>query len=95
MFKTATVISVLFLQAVVEPFSADADLTRYAVTQGGLLIVVLVLLWSIRNDSKRKDERLEVMIDLVAASTAALTRSADTGERLARAVENLERRGSR
>lgn len=81
------------LQGVVEPLTAEPDLLRYAITQGGLLAVVLVLLWSIRLESRRKDDRLAVLTKLVADSTAALTKNTEQGDRLARAVENLERQG--
>lgn len=90
-------LSFALLIAALEPMSGETDLVRYAITQGGLLAVVLVLLWSYRRDAMRqlseKDERLAVMTELVRLSTAALTRSADASERMARAVENLDRRG--
>jgi hypothetical protein len=92
MFKTMTIASVMLVQAVVEPMTADPDLTRYALTQGGLLIVVLVLLWSNRKESSRKDDRIEVLTTLVADTTAAVTKGTETTERLARAVESLVER---
>jgi hypothetical protein len=89
-------LSAALLATAAEPIVGDADLVRYAITQGGLLAVVLVLLWSYRRDSMRmlleRENRLAVMTELVQASTAALTRSAEACERMARAVENLERR---
>ncbi len=88
--------SVALLVAAVEPLNGETDFMRYAVTQGGLLAVVLVLLWSYRKDSmgqlKEKDEQLAVMTTLVSNATVALTRSAEAGERMARAVEAFERR---
>lgn len=92
MVKELSLGVVLFAQGVMEPLAAQPDLVRYAVTQGGLLAVVLVLIWSIRVDAKRKDERLDVMTALVASSTAADVRASETLDRLAHAVENLERR---
>lgn len=92
MIKEFSIASVMLIQGVMEPLAVEPDLFKYAVTQGGLLAVVLVLLWSIRTEAKRKDERLEVMTNIVAQSTAALTRVGETQARLALAVENLERR---
>lgn len=96
--------SVLFAQAVVEPLAGGPDIVRYAITQGGLLLVVLVLLWQIKADARRKeqdlraegnhkDERLEVMTTLVGKTVEAMTRQSETSERVALALENLERRG--
>lgn len=96
--------SLLVAQAVVEPLTGGPDLVRYAITQGGLLAVVLVLLWSIqaaarrkeqdlRAEGDRKDERLEVMTTLVGKTVEAMTRQSETSERVALALENLERRG--
>ncbi len=74
----------------------DFSLLKYAITQGGLVLVVIVLLWSYRRDFTRvlteQQDRLSVMTNIVQVSTAALTRSADASERMARAVENMERR---
>jgi hypothetical protein len=80
-----------------EPFaSGDGDLVRYALTQGGLLAVVLVLLWFYRRDSRRiasdKNVKIDVLIAIVQNSTAALTRNAEGAAAVARALENLERR---
>lgn len=87
----------LLVFAAIEPaIASDTDLVRYAITQGGLLAVVIVLLWNYRRDAMRqlssKDEQLAVMIELVKLSTTALTRSSDACDRMARAAENLERR---
>ena len=63
--------------AAVEPIVGDVDLYKYAITQGGLLAVVLVLLWSYRRDFKRivddQQARLGVMTELVQCSATALT----------------------
>lgn len=93
MLRYGSLAAALLLQGVVAPLTAEPDLLRYAITQGGLLAVVLVLLWFIRLESRRKDDRLAVLTQLVANTTAALTRNTEQGDRLARAVENLERRG--
>jgi hypothetical protein len=95
-FKNLTIASVMLVQGVVEPLTSDPDITKYAITQGGLLFVVLVLIWSIRKDQKQKEdqqeERLMVMAKLVSDSTAAQIRAAETTERLARAVEAFSER---
>lgn len=87
-----TLVATALIAATIEPAMPDFDLTRYAITQGGLLAVDLVLLWWIRQDLRRKDDRLDVMTKLVADSTAALTRNTEVSERVARALDNLERR---
>lgn len=85
-------LSVTLLVATLEPVLGDPDLVKYGMTQGGLLAVCLVLLWWIRKDNQRKDDRMELMTQLVADSTAALTKNSDASDRVARALENLERR---
>ena len=54
---------------------AEPDLLRYAMTQGGLLLVVIVLFWSYRRDflriQARDDEKIAILTDLVAKSTIA------------------------
>lgn len=67
---------------------SDVELWRYAVTQGGLLIVVLVLFWAYRRDSQ---ERYQTMVQLVSQNTSASQKAADASERVAIAVERLER----
>lgn len=89
MLKPMTIATLMFAQAAVDPLTADPSLTKYALTQGGLLIVVLVLLWMGRKESARKDERIEVLTTLVANTTAAVTKVNETTERVARAVETL------
>lgn len=97
MLRGLPITMALLLFATVEPvLDSNPDLVKYAITQGGLLAVVLVLLWSYRRDAmgqlKSKDEQLSVMTTLVSNATVALTRSAEAGERMARAVEVFERR---
>lgn len=94
---TRGLVAALFTVAIaVEPLTNDTELMRYAITQGGLLFVVLVLLWSYRRDNlgalKEREDQIKVMADMVSQSTAALTKSADASDRMARAVESLERR---
>jgi hypothetical protein len=83
--------------------TTDSDLVRYAVTQGGLLFVVLVLLWSYRKDAmgalQIERDRVEILTKLVGDTREANTKSADAVlaqaksiEGLARAVEKIEER---
>lgn len=79
----------LMVAAAVEPVVNDTDLVRYGLTQGGLLAVVLVLLWSYRKDMVGKladrDNQLSVMTALVSKSTEALMKSGEADIRLAEA----------
>lgn len=81
----------LVLATAVEPVANDSDLLRYAMTQGGLLAVVLILLWSYRKDMIGKltdrDDHLVVMTAIVSKSTEAQLKSAEAVERMARALE--------
>ncbi|HVL65714.1 MAG TPA: hypothetical protein VM364_00500 [Vicinamibacterales bacterium] len=69
----------------------DEQLFKYALTQGGLTIVCLVLFWWIQREHRRqdaaKDERMQILVVLVEKNTAALTASEATNARLARAIE--------
>lgn len=70
---------------------AETTLLKYAVTQGGLAIVLLVVFWSYRRDlariEVRDQEKLQIVTTLVEKNTAALVNSEATNARLARAVE--------
>lgn len=93
MMRGVTLTLALFV-ATIEPIASEPDvLVKYAITQGGLLAVVLVLLFFYRRDFLREieeqRERLSVMAGMVESSTQALTRSADASERMARAVEHM------
>lgn len=95
--RTVTASAALLAMSVVDATApapaSDAELVRYAITQGGLLAVVLVLLWSYRRDTlsvlKEQENRLQILTDLVSSATEALTKSADATDRMARAVEQL------
>ncbi len=93
----------MLIAAALDATSAEPDLVRYAITQGGLLAVVLVLLWSIRRDAMRlqvrDDDRIAVLAAMVEKTTTALNVAASAAEanekalhRLARAIESQERR---
>lgn len=76
-----------------EGVTDQPDLLKYAITQGGLLAVVLVLLWSYRKDFqstlKDRGDRLQLMIDLVARSAEAQTKTADSLTIQAHALEKM------
>jgi hypothetical protein len=69
----------------------DISLVKYAVTQGGLALVLLVVFWSYRRDlsriEARDQEKLQIVTVLVEKNTAALVNAEATNARLARAVE--------
>jgi hypothetical protein len=76
-----------------ETIMGDVDLGRYAITQGGLLAVVLVLIVMMRRDAQRREQKVEekaiVLTDLVRANTAALTHTTDALRASQEATERL------
>lgn len=70
----------------------EETLIKYAMTQGGLTIVCLVLFWWIQREHKRqdafKDDRQQILIALVEKNIAALSNSEATNARLSRAIES-------
>lgn len=97
---TRGLIAATLVVATLEPVSGDVDLTKYAITQGGLLAVVLVLLFFYRRDfmrvQQRDDEKISILTDLVEKNTTALSGSSSqlaanekATHRLARALENV------
>lgn len=103
LFPRGTLLVAVLGMAMTEPIIAEPDLFRYAFTQGGLLIVVLILLWSYRKDSLGalmfERERVSVLTDLVASTREASVRSADaiavqakSIDALARIVEKIDER---
>lgn len=98
----AVVLSSLLVATTLEGASPEPELLRYAITQGGLLAVVFVLLFFYRRDFMRSQatdreealisrDQMEMFRTLVGESTAAITRGAESSERVARALENLQR----
>lgn len=89
MITKGVLATALMIAAAVEPVASDTDLLRYSVTQGGLLAVVLVLLWSIKNNrdeqTAKKDETIALLVGLVTKATEALMRSGEADVRLAEA----------
>lgn len=80
--------------------SPPPELVKWSVTQGGLVLVLLVVLWSYRRDFTRvlarEDEETAILTDLVAQASAALQASRDASlatqqslDRLARALDRL------
>jgi hypothetical protein len=59
----------------------EADFLKWALTQGGLVLVLIVVFWSYRRDFvgilRQEQERTKILTDLVSQSTVALTRMAD------------------
>lgn len=96
-------ISMMLVAAALEPVMGSPDLVKYAITQGGLLFVVLVLLWFYRRDllriSQHDEDKASVLVTLVQQNTQAMTQAAaastaneQAANRLASAVERLEGR---
>ena len=79
--------------AVEGPPMGDLDLTRYALTQGGLLVVVLVLLWSYRKDlqtiNKQREDQVKILTDLVGTNTTAMVKASAASEATEKAVARL------
>lgn len=90
MIRGLTITTALLL-ATVEPVTSDTDLVRYGITQGGLLAVVLVLLWYIRELHKRPFETLSVLTDLVAQTNQTMQKSINVSEAQERAIQQLSR----
>lgn len=76
----------------------DPSLVKYAITQGGLAIVLLIVFWAYRRDlariELRDQEKLQVVVALVEKNTAAhaevktaIVVAEQTSARLARAIE--------
>ena len=84
--------------ATMEPALEQVDMVKYAVTQGGLLAVVLVLLFFYRRDFKRfqekDEEKIDLLVQLMTNNATTMARSVDAMHRLAKAVEHLDERRS-
>lgn len=69
----------------------NEELFKYAVTQGGLVVVCLVMFYVTRRDNAKKaaedKDVKEILVAIVKENTQALTANSVTTERLARAVE--------
>ena len=96
MFRGVSVTLALVIAAMEPALSVgEGDLVKYAVTQGGLLLVVLVLLWNARNSYEQrlghKEESNRVLIDLVSDTRVALAKNADTILTQAESIKGLTR----
>ena len=85
----------MLLAVGVESTLAEPDLLRYAMTQGGLMLVVIVILWSYRRDftriQQRDDEKVAILIELVSKNIAALEHTGATNASLTRVIEEDRR----
>lgn len=99
MLKGATLVTAL-LVATVEPALGESDPIRYAITQGGLLCVALVLLWYIKGQHKvalsvehsaraDADRTIKILTDLVAQMSATMQRSIDGNDATKEAIHRL------
>lgn len=72
----------------VEGGAVPLEIWKYALTQGGLTIVCLVLFWWITRKAKDDGDDKKILIGLVDKNTTALTTMDQTCQRLARALED-------
>lgn|SRR3990167_5132055 len=94
----ALVASAVASQPGAAPFPAgsmEPDFWRWAIIQGGLLVALLIVLWSYRKDLVGalvgEREQLAIMIELVRSSTAANEKSAAASEATEKALHRLAR----
>lgn len=64
---------------------SEPDFVRWALTQGGLVVALLIIAWSYRRDLvhiiRDQDSKVQVLTALVQEATAAQTRVADAIDR--------------
>jgi hypothetical protein len=96
--------TIMFLAlGLAEPLAGDTDLPRYAITQGGLLACVLIVLWAYRKDAlgalQAERDKNAILVGLVGDTRAAMVKHADAFaaqassiERLARIVDRIDER---
>lgn len=99
-----SILGTMMVQGVAEPvLETQEDLIRFALTQGGLFIALLVVLWSYRRDFLRKEAKAvregSELKEIVQANTAATKEQAaqsavlnQTNARLTDSVVSLEKR---
>lgn len=62
--------------------ASEPEFLKWALTQGGLVIVVLIIGWSYRRDlvwvAKQEEEKAKILTDLVEKSTAAMTKASES-----------------
>ena len=71
-----------------EPPAPDPDFYRWALTQGGLTLVCLVLVGALYRELTAVKNDKKLLIDLVEKNTLAHAAGADANNRLARALEH-------
>jgi hypothetical protein len=73
---------------------AQIDLVKWGITQGGLVLVTLVILWSYRRDFNTvlatQRSEIEVLTELVTKSTAAMTDAAAASREQTRSIERFQ-----
>lgn len=71
----------------------DPELFKWALTQGGLVLVLLVVGWTYRRDFSRlldnDTEKLHILTTLVATNTSAMERAAAASTAVERSVQRL------
>lgn len=91
MARYVTITGAIFAVSLDPVLGGNEDLVRYAITQGGLVVVVLVLLWSQRKDTlaqrENRNHQLTALTTLIMESTATLQKHADGIDRMARSIE--------
>jgi hypothetical protein len=75
--------------------STEIEFYKWAVTQGGLVLVILVVLWTYRRDMQRisaKDaEKTEILTDLVADSKVAIQAATSQSAATEKSIHRLSR----
>lgn len=73
--------------------STDLDLVKWGLTQGGLVLVTLVILWSYRKDFKsvlaETRAELTVAVTLAKECSAHIAASSETNRSLTKALDEL------
>lgn len=89
----------LIAQAGVAVAPGERSMMEYALTQGGLFAVALVLLYmnqQLQKQMTAKDEqKMSVLTDLVSSVLIALTKLEASNQQLARSLDTLEHRPPR
>lgn len=87
--------SALLVAVSVETVMPPQDFVTYAITQGGLLAVALLMIWVWRKDTlgslQMERDRAQALMTLVANNTEAMTKSSDAIHSQARSIEGLAR----
>jgi hypothetical protein len=99
---TPAMLTLLIVATAAEPVVGDVDLVKYGVTQGGLLLVVLVLLWGFRREFRREvaverarasatERREDLLLALVGQCNTAMQRTVNAAEEQEKATHRLAR----